>query len=312
MRVFWGSIFLAICVSCAASNSGVKEYDAEAEIRKSEQAFNARNPYEQQMTQQSMQESFETATYATATKPSIMVLPEGGKNIQECQNVLKTNRFARTAVSAIHDYLTEKQYNVKSLNETQQINDVVNLQNELAGEEEDLSYVASLSFGADIYIKFSGEVQPRKIIANVSAYESTTGRVLGSQSSTVNDNGTRKEELLLSAVHKAMPGLEKKIQAYWAEDSKIGTQYKVVLNYAGDPENADESFSRIARVLRNNFAKVETNSMTSKTGDFTVYAKANSTADAFELYDQIRTALKASFQVKKINLTKKLIILEVQ
>ena len=292
---------LSFWVSCASQPQvQPPKLDVEAELRKDSQEFSARNP-------ESIQPVIKSKSIS---KPSVMVLPAGTKNLTESMNLLNNDSYANAASNAINGYLTEKQFNVKALEGSTQINDVVTLQNEIAGQEEDLSYIASLSFGADVYIKFSVDIRHSQILANLSAYESTSGRMLGTQTSTVNDNGTRKEELIASAMHKALPGLLRKVQAYWDADSKFGTQYKLIIYFNGDFSNLDVADSRVLTLLKQQFVKIQTNAMTDKTSEYTIYVNSQDCGDSYEVYNALRAALGSSFEVKKRSLVQRLLIVE--
>ncbi len=292
---------LSFWVSCASQPQvQPQKLDVEAELRKDSQEFSARNP-------ESIQPVIKSKSIS---KPSVMVLPAGTKNLTESMNLLNNDSYANAASNAINGYLTEKQFNVKALEGSTQTNDVVTLQNEIAGQEEDLSYIASLSFGADVYIKFSVDIRHSQILANLSAYESTSGRMLGTQTSTVNDNGTRKEELIASAMHKALPGLLRKVQAYWDADSQFGTPYKLILYFNGDFSNLDVAHSRVSTLLKQQFVKIQTNAMTDKTSEYTIYVNSQDCGDSYEVYNALRAALGSSFEVKKRSLVQRLLIVE--
>lgn len=313
MRLFITFLCSSILLSCA-SRPKYKEVDVEAELRQNSKEFTARNPESAAPWSGQGVQNFSPANSKTRTvqveKPSIMALPAATQNLNQSLEVLQSNPMARAAENAIQGYLTQKMYTVISVEGNSQINDIVNIQNEIAGMEDDLSYISSLSLGADVYIKFSYDIHRGQILANLGAYESSSGRMLGSQTATVNDNGTRKEELVTSAMHKAMPGLEKKILAYFEADSKIGVPYKVILKFPEEAPDADDLQMRIASLLKRTFNKVTVNAMTDKTGDFTVYADAKKITDAYEVYDEIRTTL-SPLSVKKNSIIQKLLILEV-
>lgn len=296
--------FLSVCLIVGCANRPkFQEVDVEAELRKSSEAFSERHPESAAPVGKS---GFENSP--SLQMPSIMALPAGTKNLSQSLEVLNRDALSRAAANAINGYLTEKRYSVKSMEESSRVNEAIAVQGEISGLDEDLSYIASLSFGADVYIKFSVDIHRGQILANLSAYESTSGRMLGTQTATVNDNGTRKEELVASAVHKALPSLEKKILAYFLEDSKIGVPYKVILKWGvGDEESRN---NRALRLLKQSFVKVQTNAMTDKTADFTVYAKSDDFSDVYDVYEAIRGALGSSFDVKKNTLVQKLLILE--
>jgi len=248
----------------------------------------------------------------STSKPSMMVLPEKAKNINESIRILKENPYAAAAANAINSYLTEKQFLVKAVEGSSQINEVINLQSEIAGQDEDLSYITSLSFGADVYIRFSTDIRHGQILANLSAYESTSARLLGSQTSLVNDNGTRKEDLIASAVHKALPSLLKKVQSYFDEDSQIGVPYKIILHFTGEFNDLDGAHARISTLLKQQFAKVTSNAMSDRTSDYTVYVNPKDFGDSYEVYNALRASLGSAFNVKKNALVQRLLIVEVQ
>ncbi|MCK9182796.1 MAG: DUF6175 family protein [Fibrobacteraceae bacterium] len=254
------------------------------------------------------------ASAKLANLPSIMVLPANAGSIAECAGIIKNNSFAKASMDAINGYLTKQRYNVKALEGENQIDEIAAIQGQIAGQEEDLSYIASLSLGADIYIKFTSKIANSQIIADLSAYESTTGQLLGSQSAAVNDNGTSKEELVKSAMHKAMPGLENKIKAYWAEEAKQGVQYKVIIRLEGEfsAGKIDDVHSKISRVLKQSFNKAKINVMTDKTVDANIYANPAQVSDAYEVYEVIRQGLQGSFEVRKNSITQKFILMELR
>ena len=222
-------------ISCASSSTAKpNEMSVEKELRQNSWEFTERH----EGAPSSVIKSKSTS------KPSMMVLPEKAKNINESIRILKENPYAAAAANAINSYLTEKQFLVKAVEGSSQINEVINLQSEIAGQDEDLSYITSLSFGADVYIRFSTDIRHGQILANLSAYESTSARLLGSQTSLVNDNGTRKEDLIASAVHKALPSLLKKVQSYFDEDSQIGVPYKIILHFTGEFNDLDGEIGR--------------------------------------------------------------------
>lgn len=311
-RLFIPFLCSSILLACAAQPK-YKEVDVEAELRRNSEDFTARHPESAgKIHSGSSTNSPATALHSqqpAIAKPSIMAIPAGTRNLNQSLELLKNDPLSFAAANAILGYLTKKTYPVISVDGTALVNDVVDIQNEISGNDEDLSYISSLSFGADVYIKFSYNIHRGQILANLGAYESTSGRMLGAQTATVNDNGTRKEELIASAMHKALPGLEKKIQAYFAEDFKIGVPYKVILRFAGDSENMDAVHSQVSSALKRIFAKVKINSMTEKTADITIYADAKKMTDAYEVFDAIQKSLP-EYTVKKNSLVQKLLILE--
>lgn len=241
------------------------------------------------------------------TTPSIMVVPSQGDA-----------PMSKAMMESINAYLTNKHYEVKSLEGQAQLDDVIKMQNDIANTDDDLSYLASLTLGADIYVKFSGAMQTDNVTVEVSAYETSTGRLLGSQTAEVKNNGhvnqTNLRANAQSAARKAMPNLEQKILAYWKADLAKGAQYKVVMNLKGEYSDTqiEDLQEFVVRALKNTFNSVTMNVMTDKTMDMVVYADPHRYGDSQEVYSQIRNLLKSVAETKKINITKKLILMDLR
>ena len=233
----------------------------------------------------------------------------------ETQEIV-TDSYSSAVQEAIHSYLTKKNYEVKSIEGQETLNEILQMQNDIANTEDDLSYLAGIALDADVYIKFKQEVTNDEVSVEISAYETSTSRLLGSQSSTVRNNGhTSKINLtsnLGAAVRKAMPGLETKILSYWKNDLTKGTQYKVVANIKGEYSDSqtEDLHDAIMKGLKSNFSTVKMNVMTAKTLDFVIYANPIKYKDSQEVYTKLRQIFKPVAETKKINITRKLILME--
>ena len=249
----------------------------------------------------------QNATSETVSTPTIMVMPASKAE----------NPMSRAMMEAINGYLTKKNFEVKSMEGQAQLDDLIKMQNDIANTEDDMSYLASLALGADIYIKFSGASQADNVVVEISAYETSTARLLGSQTAEVKNNGHTNETNLRanaqSAARKAMPNLEKKILSYWKADIAKGMQYKVVMNLNKEFTDAqvEELQDALVKAMKRTFNAITVNVMTSKTIDVTIHADPARFADSQEVYSQIRSLLKTHAETKKINITKKLILMEI-
>ena len=224
--------------------------------------------------------------------------------------------YSRTTAEAINSYLTKKNYEVKSVDGQADLTSILQMQSDIANTEDDLSYLAGIALDADIYLKYTPEVTNDEVSVEISAYETSTARLLGSQSSVVRNNGhTSKINLnsnIGAAVRKAMPGLEQKILGYWKMDLAKGTQYKVVANIKGEYSDSqtEDLHDAIMKGLKSNFSSVKVNVMTAKTLDFVIYANPLKYKDSQEVYAKIRQILKPIAETKKNNITRKLILME--
>ena len=300
----------ALLCLAACSSSPKPSYDAERErahtaYNELDNATGAAAP-QQQTTYTSDYSGTGTAvTYTDIPRPVLMVLP--AKNASE--------NFAKAAMEGINEYLTEKGYEVRSLEGSEDLSNLIQMQGDISGNGDDLSYVAGLALGADVYIKFSGAIKNGMITSEISAYETSTARLLGTKTSSVQDHGSAKENqryLVHSAAQKAMPALERTIHSYWSDDLKKGVQYKVVMRI-GDRFNGttlEDLQDQGISALRNHFKSVKVNAMTEKTIDLVVYTNPEEYPDAFAVYSAIRQSLASLAQAKKNNIVNKLIILE--
>ncbi len=262
-----------------------------------------------------------TETYADVSavqdigQPVIMVSPNLSLK-DGVPDVSTENPYSRTTAEAINGYLTKKNYEVKSVDGQAELNSILEMQSDIANTEDDLSYLASVALDADIYIKYSSEVTNDEVSVEVSAYETSTARLLGSQSAVVRNNGhTSKINInsnIGAAVRKAMPGLEQKILGYWKMDLAKGTQYKVVANIKGDYSDSqtEDLHDAIMKGLKSNFSSVKVNVMTAKTLDFVIYANPLKYRDSQEVYSKLRQIFKPIAETKKNNITRKLILME--
>ena len=257
------------------------------------------------------------APVSDGTMPTILVVPaQKTKGMSDLQ-AFQSNPNNRMATEAINGYLTQRQYEVKSLAGQETLNEVVQMQQDIAETDEDLSYLASLALGADIYIKFSASIEGGIVLIELSAYEAATARLLGSQTSQSAAAGSSRNEIadaVFAAASRAMPGLEKKIKGYWEVDRKNGVQYKVIMKLQGDfdEQRVEDIQDDVNQLLKKAFKRVNVNVMTAKTIDLTVFADMNKFGDAQEVYSYIRRGMKGSVAVKKINITKKLILIEMK
>lgn len=249
--------------------------------------------------------------------PVIMVLPSVSAKGTASLQVVSNNPYAKAAMDGVNEYLTKNHYEVKSLEGNDALENVIQVQNSLAGTDEDLSYLASLVLNADVYIKFSGSVDQKGFVTvELNAYESSTARLLGTQSATVNGQGRNskadQQANLRIAAKKAMPGLEAKIISYWQDDVRLGNKYKVIMNIKGDYNDTqlEDLQDNVTQSLKSKFDKTKVNVMTSKTIDMVVYSPTSN--DVNDVYSMIRNTIKPFAPAKKINISKKLIIMDIQ
>lgn len=247
-------------------------------------------------------------------RPTVLVAPAMGRGSEASIEVVRKNPLAKTAMEVINAYMSERGYNVVSLESQAQLDEVVQLQSDIAGNDDDLAYVAGLSVGADINVTFAGSLQKDNVVIDLNASEASTANLLASESSRMADNGEGQRVLVQKAVQNAIVKLENKVRDRLASDLEKGVQYKVVAHLTGSftDDQAEEISRIVSRQIRKKFNKMQVLSMTRNTYDLIVFADPDTFEDSQMVYDAFVDGLSGIAKVHKQNITKKLIILEIQ
>ena len=87
---------------------------------------------------------------------------------------------------------------------------------------------------------------------------------------------------------------------------------KVVVNIKGEYSDSqtEDLHDAIMKGLKSNFSSVKVNVMTAKTLDFVIYASPLKYKDSQEIYSKLRQIFKPIAETKKNNITRKLILME--
>ena len=256
--------------------------------------------------------SVSNATFKS--QPTVLVAPAMGKGETPNIEVIRKNPLAKTAMEVINAYLTSRDYSVIGLESQAQLDEVVQLQSDIAGNDEDLAYVAGLSVGADINITFAGSIQLEDLVIDLNATEASTANLIASESVRFQNNGESQRAWVQRAVQEAIVKLENKVRDRLAKDLEKGVQYKVVAHLTGEftDEQAENISNMVSTQIRKKFNKMQVISMSRNTFDLLVYADPDAYDDAQMVYDVFVEGLNGLAKVRKQNITKKLIILEIQ
>ena len=252
--------------------------------------------------------------------PIILVLPSVKKG-ESPINILLKNSTYRHAASVIESYLTSRQYDVVVPEQMEALETLNIAQLELGDREDDYSYQLALSIGSDIYIEFSGIEEKagygtNKYAANVRAYETTTSRLLGTETGY---SQARKGELMLcveEAMNDAVDKVLSRITSYWNEDLSQGVQYKLVLNMASDfdEEQIEEIQFVLIDVIENMTNKSKENILTSQTMDYNIWCDPREYNKSSKVYRNLKESFKnedIEGTISKININRKMILLKV-
>lgn len=255
--------------------------------------------------------------------PQILVIPEvpkGGNPLEAMQNRPELKQAAR----AIESYLTARRYEVIVPEQQDFLNNYGETMRLVEGASDDLSYKIALSIGSDVYITFTvaidkryvGSSQVSKASASVRAFETTTARLLGTETGYSYERPAPDEVVTEEAIHDAIDKVLSRINAYWKEDLQRGIQYKIVFSITGsfDRDQIEDIQFALADVIDNIATRSKENVVTDQTMDYLVWAKPDQYGKARDLYRDIRKDFEAEYkgaQVRQQQLNRKLLLLEV-
>lgn len=243
--------------------------------------------------------------------PFIMVIPETPKG-QTPLDVFNSNPLARQSAGVIESFLTARKYDVVVPRAQEQLNDLASVQAELKGSEQDISYQLSLALGADIYITFSGTVKDNKANVVVKAYETTTARLLGTETGYSQTRpGASQEALVEEAINGAIANVLSRVTAYWQDDVKRGSQYKLIFNITGNFNAAqiEEIQFEVSDLIDEMFSSSKENVIADKTMDYLVWAKNSEYSRSSNIYRDLQKKLASVAKATRITLNRKLIVI---
>ena len=312
-KLFCGALVAVLFAACAGNppandNGSVRE---KAENAYSEGQNSA--PVAPQTNGEAPSAPLSTVAFKNA--PTVLVTPALSGRMAASIDVVRNNPFAKTAMETVNSYLTSRGYSVVGLESQAQLDEVIQLQSDIAGNDEDLSYVAGLSVGADISITYAGSIQENDIVVDLNASEASTANLLASESVRQKKEGGQSQRVLVQrAMESAIVNLENKIRDRMASQLEMGVQYKVVVRLTGDftDDQAEEISNIVSLQIRKKFNKMQIVSMSRNTYDLLVYVDPDKYEDAQMVYGEFVEALSGLAKVRKQNITKKLIILEIK
>jgi hypothetical protein len=256
--------------------------------------------------------------------PTLMALPavKPGENPLD---MLRSDPLLRQGAATIESYLTAKKYSVIAPDQAEQIFQQQKAQMSLKGADEDMSYAIALSVGSDVYITYSiamenrrvGSSEVHKASVSVRAYETTTARLLGTETGYSEESAAPPAALVEAGITNALNNVMSRINSYWADDMKNGVQYKVIFNVTGkfDADAKDELSPAAFLTLKKLCNRVKENVVSDKTMDYLVWV----TNQDFQNSSLFFVALKKEFgqnfaqgKLRKVNANRKLLMLAVE
>ncbi len=257
--------------------------------------------------------------------PIIMVIPDVpmGENPIDA---LYGDAALKHAAQSIESYLTTRLYDAKAPEQSVTIDSMVSAQSMVEGKEEDLSYELALIIGSDIYITYTLDIQTRnvggstvrKAIVGVRAFESTTARLLGTETGYSQELPSSDLVVTEEAIHGAIDAVLSRINAYWKKDMVRGIQYKLIVTISADEdfdgdERDDIAFAMSSAIKKNSKFRKE-NIITKNTLDYSIWVDPEEIDSSTYLYGALRRDFATSFRQGKLssdNINRKILRLKV-
>ncbi|MBT6470534.1 MAG: hypothetical protein HOK52_04665, partial [Candidatus Marinimicrobia bacterium] len=256
----------------------------------------------------------------TIGNPFIMVLPSVKKGKSPI-DALRTNPTYKHAAAVVESYLTARQYDVIVPEQQESMESLNAAQMDLGDREEDYAYQLALSVGSDVYIEFSGVQEDagygtRKYAITVRAFETTTARLLGTE--TGYSQG-RKGELMVSveeAMNDAIDKVLSRITNYWKKDVDRGIQYKLIFNISTDfdEDQIEEIQFALMDAIEEMSKSSKENIVTNQTVDYLIWCDPKKYDKSSKVYRYVKKYFKkeeTEGTLRKVNVNRKMILLKV-
>ncbi|NQU05482.1 MAG: hypothetical protein HQ568_05255, partial [Calditrichaeota bacterium] len=248
--------------------------------------------------------------------PMIMVIPAVKKG-ENPIDMLMSNPNLSHGAKVIESYLTARQYDVVVPEQQVDLSTLTSAQQSLKDVEEDYSYQLALSIGSDVYITYEVTISDdkyntKKASASVRAYETTTARLLGTETGYSPSANTADMVLIENAINDAIDKVLSRITDYWKADMIRGVQYKLIISLSTDfdEDQAEEIsfvFTDILEQVTKN-KKFKENIVTDQTLDYLLWCDPAKYAQTTKLYRAIKNHFKEEYAegtLKKVNINRK-------
>lgn len=250
--------------------------------------------------------------------PVIMVVPDAPKG-QSPLDVFDKNRLAQQTAGVIESYLTARQYEVQIPRAADNLNSQVDMLGTVKGMDDDVAYKIALTSGCDVFVTFAGAVDNvqggRKASLVVKAFESTTGRALGTETGYSQARANTTDEALTEeATSDAIDKVLARVSKYWKADARKGLQYKVILKVTGkfDEATAEKVKDGLEDLVETEFPGSKQNILTDKTMDYTILAPRSKYKTSSNVSRALRTKLEVpGVKVKETIRNRKFLMFEV-
>ncbi len=254
--------------------------------------------------------------------PFIMVVPEAPKGVSPV-DLLRSDRLLKKGAEVIESYLTARKYDVQVPEQMETLSELAQAQAGLKGIEEDYAYQLALAIGSDVYITYNvkveeryiGSTKVRKAVVAARAYETTTARLLGTETGYSGEHPVPEETVVEEAMNDAIDKVLSRIMAYWKDDLTRGLQFKLLFRINGnfDEDTHDEILMATESALKKICNRSKQNVVTDQTMDYIVWVDPKKYNSPLALFRDLRRSIESAVPVKvrRINANRKLLIVKI-
>jgi hypothetical protein len=151
----------------------------------------------------------------------------------------------------------------------------------------------------------------------VRAYETTTARLLGTETGYSEESAAPPAALVEAAITNALNNVMSRINSYWADDMKNGVQYKVIFNITGkfDADAKDDISLAALQTLKKLCNRTKENVVSDKTIDYLVWVTNQDFQNSSLFFAALRKEFAQNFaqgKLRKVNANRKLLMLAVE
>jgi len=256
--------------------------------------------------------------------PSIMVLPEAPKGRNPI-DLLKQDKTLKKGAEVIESYLTARKYDVLVPEQMEGLQDMVAASQSLKDVEDDPTYLLALSVGADVYITYNitttsrkvGSREVKKAAVAVRAFETTTARLLGTETGYSADRPTMDAAVIEEAINDAIEKVLARITAYWKDDIARGLQYKIIISISKDfsTSEAEDILFSVTDVFGEMAKTTKEVLMTDYTLDYLIWADPAKYDRSSNVYRELKQSIEKAVpegSLRRVTLNRKLIVLDVE
>ncbi|MCF7797935.1 MAG: DUF6175 family protein [Lentisphaeria bacterium] len=256
--------------------------------------------------------------------PTIMVLPEAPKGRYPL-DLLKSDKTLKKGAEVIESYLTARRYDVIVPEQQEGLQDLVSASQTLKDVEDDPTYLIALSVGADVYITYNvttesrrvGSREVKKAAVAVRAFETTTGRLLGTETGYSAERPTMDAAVIEEGINDAIEKVLARITAYWKDDLARGLQYKVIISVSTDfsTSEAEDIMFEVMDVFDDMAKTTKEILMTDYTLDYLIWADYERYDRSSNVYRDLKRAIEKAVpdgSLRRVALNRKLVVLSVE